>query len=79
MKCLFCDKPSTHQRLINNMMVALCKDDYQNKSTGKIVAKLRKKSNGTKSGEEALQIQQSRVQSGSKAGKKSRQETPHKA
>lgn len=40
-KCLFCGEPSKHIRFISEQNIGLCGSHYLEKSTGKVVAKLK--------------------------------------
>lgn len=39
-KCLFDDEPATRHKFINGVTVGLCNEDYQTKTSGKIVQKI---------------------------------------
>lgn len=40
-RCLFCDAPSTHKRIVSLVLVDLCNVHYYSKTLGSLVAELR--------------------------------------
>lgn len=41
-RCMFCEGPAAHTRLVNQEMVPLCDSHYHSKNTGTIFAELRR-------------------------------------
>lgn len=54
-KCVFCGQQGTQEKFVNLQTVYLCKEDYDNHTTGEIVAKLRENQNEKLSQEEERQ------------------------
>jgi|ERR1035437_48356 hypothetical protein len=40
-RCLFCDAPQSHQRMVTGLMIELCDFHYYNRNIGKIVQQIR--------------------------------------